>query len=154
MRFLAALAFAALTLAGVAAPAGAGLLELPFDQVSLDRHCDAMPCRSNNLHRLHTYVRDRYLRYDVHTRPARYALRRVRVMIEPPGITVSEHDRWSWLRGERDLVAYPTGPYRVVKPAQYMWVTENVLVSPARNYVTRRHPHYAYYPQDIYVSQP
>jgi len=153
MRLLAALAFAALTLTGIASPVRAGLLELPFDEVSRDRHCDAMPCRSNNLHRLHTFVRDRYLRFDIHSHPARYALRRVRVMIAAPGIVVDEPGRWDWLNRD-GLVAYPVGPHHVVEPPKYMWVTENVLVSPARNYVTRRHPYYAYYPQDIYVTQP
>ena len=155
MRFFAAIAVAALTMAGLAAPARAGLLELPFDEVTRDRHCDAVPCRTNNLHYLHAYVRDRYLRFDIHTRPAQYALRRTRVMIEPPGVEVADGARWDWtdLR-HRDLVAYPVGPHRVVRPAQYIWVTQDVLVHPARVYVTRRHPHFAYYPETIVVSQP
>jgi hypothetical protein len=154
MRLFATLAAAAIALAGLAGQSRAGLFELPFDQITRNRDCTAVPCRDNGLAYRQAYVRDRYLRFDIHTRPAKYALRRVKVMVAPPGI-VAAGDHWDRRgRDGLDLVELPAGPYKVVRPAQYEWVTENVLVRPAQNYVTRRHPYYAYYPDTIVVSQP
>jgi len=154
MRLLAALATAAVVFLGLASPSQAGLLELPFDRISLHRDCSVEPCRHNGLRFKRIYVRDRYLRYDIHSRPAQYELRRTRVMVAPPAIVVTngryETDRW----GGRHLVELPVGAYRVVRPARYQWVTQQVLVHPAQHYVTRRHPYTAYYPDTIVVSQP
>ena len=132
--------------------AQAGLLELSRDNITRNYNCDITPCRDNNLAYKRVFVRDHYLRYDIRTRPAHYAMRRVRVMIAPPAIVAGRGQHRLWDFESRDgLVALPTGPYRVVAPARYTWVTRPVLVTPERNYVSRRHPHYAYYPEDIVV---
>jgi hypothetical protein len=150
------LAAAAMSVLGLAAPAKAGLLELARDPITLHWNCGITPCRSNHLAYKRVYVRDRYLAYDIHTTPARYEMRRTRVMVAPPTVVVaggrSWHDRWNF--GSRSgLVPLPVhGGYRVVRPAQYAWVTRPVLVSPAHASVTRRAPHYAYYPDTIVVQ--
>jgi len=152
MRFFVAVAAAIMVTAGFVGPSRAGLLELPFDSISRHRACDVGPCIGNTLSRKRVFVRDRYLSFDIHTHPARYALRRVRVMVAPPGVVVSGGDyETEWFSR---LVELPAGPTRVVRPAQYEWVTKEVLVAPAQNYVTRRQPHYAYYPETIVVSEP
>jgi hypothetical protein len=83
MRVLAAMTFA-IALVGLAAPSQAGLLELPFDRITLHRACASEPCSDNDLHRKRVYVRDRYLRFDIHTTPARYATRRTRALVGLP----------------------------------------------------------------------
>lgn len=154
MRLLAAFAAAAAITFGLAGPGNAGLFELPFDKITRNRDCNTEPCRYNGLHYKQVFVRDRYLRFDIHTRPAQYELRRTRVMVAPPAIVVAGR-HWDWHRRDGlNLVELPTGAYRTVRPAQYAWVTKNVLVRPAGNYVTRRRPYYAYYPDTIIVSQP
>jgi hypothetical protein len=146
--------FAAATMMvlGFAAPAKAGLLELRHDPITLHWNCDITPCRNNNLAYKRIYVRDRYLRYDIHTTPARYEMRRVRVMVSPPMSVVvggrRSHRLFDILHRERASVQ----GHRVFRPAQYAWVTRPVLVSPARAYVTRRMPHYALYPETIVVQ--
>ncbi len=157
MRVSTLLAAAALSMLGFAAPAKAGLLELRHDPITLHWNCDITPCRTNNLAYKRVYVRDRYLRYDIHTKPARYEMRRVRVMVAPPTVVVSgrshhHHRRWLDVGHRGGLVALPVKGYRKVRPAQYAWVTKPVLVSPARTSVTRRAPHYAYYPDTIVVQ--
>ena len=156
MRVSARLAAAAMTVLGLAAPAQAGVLELINDPITLHWNCDITPCRGNTLAYKRVYVRDHYLAYDIHTRPAHYVMRKVRVMVAPPTVVVTSgesHDR-HWLDfGDRNgLVALPVSGYRVVKPAQYAWVTKSVLVTPGHAYVTRRSPHYAYFPEDIVVQ--
>ena len=154
MRLIAALAAAVLVSLGLAAPSRAGLLELPFDSISRYRACESVPCIGNSLVRKRVFVHDRWLSFDVRTRPAHYALRKVRVMVAPPGVVVSNQDYdTGWANGY-SLVEVPAGPTRVVKPAQYEWVMKEVLVSPGMSYVARRQPHYAYYPETIYVSEP
>ena len=151
MRLSTVFAAAMLFLLGIGSPAQAGLLELKFDNITRHRDCSSEPCRGNGLHYKRIYVRDRYLRFDIHTQPARYELRRERVMIAPPTIVVMggrHHDRRV---GRYHLVELPVGHYRTVAPARYVWVTRQVLVHPARNYVTRRQPHYAYYPDTAIV---
>ena len=156
MRVSTLLAAALTMVLGFAAPAKAGLLELRHDNITLHWNCDITPCRNNNLAYKRVYVRDQYLAYDIHTRPAHYVMRRVRVMVAPPTVVVSGghrwHDRWNF--GSRHgLAPLPVkGGYRTIRPAQYAWVTKPVLVSPGRAYVTRRSPHYAYYPEDIVVQ--
>ncbi len=155
MRVSPLLAAALTMVLGFAAPAQAGLLELRHDNITLHWNCDITPCRSNDLAYKRVYVRDQYLAYDIHTRPAHYVMRRVRVMVVPPTVVVSGQSmRHRWLDlGNRDgLVALPVRGYRTIRPAQYAWVTKPVLVSPARAYVTRRQPHYANYPEDIVVQ--
>ncbi len=156
MRVSSLLAVAAMTILGLAAPAKAGLLELRHDNITLHWNCDITPCRNNNLAYKRVYVRDQYLRYDIHTTPAHYEMRRVRVMVAPPTVVVSGDHSWRhrWDFGSPSgLVPLPVhGGYRTVRPAQYAWVTKQVLVSPGRAYVTRRSPHYAYYPENIVVQ--
>ena len=118
----------ALLLLGLTAPSRAGLFELPFDPITRHRDCAAEPCRGNHLAYRDVFVRDRYLRFDIHTRPARYALGRQRV-----------------------LAVSSAGRYRDSARVHYLWVTRPVLVQPARSYVTRRQPHTAYYPETIVV---
>jgi hypothetical protein len=128
----------------------AGVLELPFDEVSTDRHCDVDPCRDNGFVYKRVFFRDRYLRFDIHVAPAQYVMRKIRVMVAPPAIaprTDYESERY----GDLSLVELPTGPYRRLGPAQYETVVAPVLVHPERSYVTRRQPHYAYYPEWISV---
>ena len=152
MRPIATFFAAAVVTLGFAATAQAGLLELPFDAITRHRDCAVEPCRGNNLHYQQVWVRDRYLRFDIHTSPAQYELRRQRVMVAPPGIVVTggRHDTdWFHLS---PVVEFPVGSYRVTRPAKYVWVTQEVLVHPAQNYVTRRRPYYAYYPDSIIVT--
>ncbi len=149
MRVSTLLTAALLLVLGFAAPASAGLLELRNDPITLHWNCAITPCRHNNLAYQRVYVRDQYLRYDIHTVPARYEMRRLRVMVTPPTVVVYGRHRY----GRSGLVALPVGAYRVVRPARYTWVTSPVLVSPARSYVTRRQPHTALYRQNIVVYQ-
>lgn len=118
MRLIASAFAAAMIGLGFAAPANAGLLELPFDRVSLHRNCDAQPCLDNNLTWKRVWVRDHNLRFKIHTTPARYVMRRERVIDRDGG---------------------------------YEWVTTPVLASPAHNWVSRKHPYYAYFPETIAV---
>jgi hypothetical protein len=153
MRIFAAIATMFLLSLGLAGPSRAGLLELPFDTITRHHDCSVEPCGDNGLSYKQVWVRDRYLRYDIHTTPARYAMRRTRVMVSPPVIVTTGGSQWVWDHwGHRSLVAYPTGAATVVRPAQYEWVTQQVLVHPAQAGVTRRQPHYAYYPDTIVVS--
>jgi hypothetical protein len=155
MRRLAAFSATALLSLNLATPSVAGLLELPFDKITLHKDCSIEPCRYNGLHTKRVWVQDQYLRYDIHTTAPQYGLRRVQVMVSPPQIAVTGGSQWVWDKwGARRLVAFPTGPYTVVRPPQYQWVTQQVLVHPAQTYVTRRLPYYAYYPETIVVSQP
>jgi hypothetical protein len=154
VRVSSLLAVAAMTLLGLAAPAKAGLLELRHDNITLHWNCSITPCRNNNLAYKRVYVRDQYLRYDIHTTPAHYEMRRMHVMVSPP-MTV-------WVGGERrrffdflhrgHTTVHAVKGHRVFRPAQYAWVTRQVLVSPARAYVTRRMPHTALYPETIVVQ--
>ena len=118
MRLIASAAIAALVGLGAMAPAKAGLLELPFDNISRYRDCNAQPCRTNNLHWKRVWVHAPYLRFDIHSSKPRYALRRERV---------------------------------IGADGTYQWVSTPVLMAPAQNYVTRRSPHYAYFPDTIAV---
>jgi hypothetical protein len=158
VRVSALLASAIVMALSFATPAKAGLLELRHDNITRHWNCDITPCRSNHLAYKQVYARDRYLAYDIHTSPAKYEMRRSRVMIAPPTVVLtggaSHHRRWLNVGSRRGgLVALPVhGGYRVVRPAQYAWVTKPVLVSPARAYVTRRAPHFAYYPETIVVQ--
>lgn len=150
MRILAALSLAFVAFLTLSVPGHAGILELKWDNISTHRNCAAFPCRGNNLVYKRIFIRDRYLRFDIHTTPPVYKMRRIKVMVLPPRIVVAGHyrtDRW----GHLHLVRYPVGPYKVVAPAKYAYVTTPMLVQPARNYVTRRHPYYAYYPDKIVV---
>lgn len=152
MRRLAALAAAALFVVGLATPSFAGLLELPFDHITFHKDC-FLRCRPSGLATKRVWVRGDYLRYDIHVTPPQYEFQRVQVMVAPPQIAVQGGSRWEWDKwGSRRLVAFPTGPYTVVRPAQYEWVTQRVLVHPAESYVTRRLPYYAYYPETIVVA--
>jgi hypothetical protein len=150
------LATAVMMILGFAAPAKAGLLELAHDNITLHWNCRITPCRGNDLAYQQVYVRDHYLAYDIHTSPAKFAMRRVRVMVAPLTVVVAggslHHRRWLDFGDRNGLVALPVSSYRVVRPAQYAWVTKPVLVSPARTYVARRAPHYAYYPETIVVQ--
>lgn len=137
-----------LGLTGLASPASAGLLELRDDPITLHNDCSITPCRRNNLHYKRIYKKLPYYAYDIHTSPARYEMRRVRIMVRPPVIHVyGKHHR-----GRGGLVAHPVGaPYRVVAPAKFKYVTSPVLVRPAKTWVTRRTPHSAYFAEDIVV---
>jgi len=155
MRRLAAFAASALLSLSLATPSFAGLIELPFDKITLNKDCWLKSCQSRGLRTKHIWVQAPYLRYDIHVAPPQYELRRVQVMVAPPQIAVAGGSHWEWDKwGGRRLVAFPAGPYTVVRPPQYQWVTEQVLVHPAESYVTRRLPYYAYYPETIVVSQP
>ena len=118
MRLIATAFVAVMVGLGFAGTAKAGVLELPFDRVSLHRNCAAQPCLGNALTWKRIWVRDKYLRFSIHTTPAHYAMRRQRVISRDGG---------------------------------YEWVTTPVLVSPAHNWVTRRAPYYAYFPETIAV---
>jgi hypothetical protein len=141
------LSAAVLLIVGFVSPVQAGNVEIFADHITRHYNCDITPCRDNHLAYKRVYVRDQYLRYDIHTTPARYKMKRVRVLVALPTVAVKGR---SW-ESRDGLVELPVGPYRVVKPAQYAWVMKPVLVSPARTSVTRRHPHFAYYPEDIVV---
>ena len=153
MRASVVFATVVMLMLGFASPSRAGLLELPFDHITRHHNCDIEPCRGNHLAYKEVYVRDRYLRFDIHTQPARYEMRRVRVMVAPPTIVMTHSGYDSDRVGRHWLVELPVGHYRTVKAAQYAWVMRPVLVHPARNWVTRRHPHSAYYPETITVYQ-
>jgi hypothetical protein len=154
MRVSALLATSAALMLSLISPSRADLLLLPGDRISMNRNCDLTPCFGNSLHYERTWVRDRYLRYDIHTTPARYVKKRVRIMIAPPTVEVISGRHVVGSVGRQVAVELPVGRTRIVHPARYEWVTRAVLVAPEHYSVKRRRPHTAYYPETIAVSEP
>lgn len=132
--------------------AEAGVLELLVDPITKQsRDCRYDPCRGNNLYYMKRWTKKPYYRYRIRRTAPHYAFRRERVMVTPPEVLMLERTgKYHWRHGHL-MVGATAKRHRVVRPAQYAWVTRRVLVRPGKSRVYRKAPYRAYIPETIVV---